>query len=257
MNADAGTRIVSVEEELALQAKAAAMLERPVGGAISLRGGIISWQGIPAKDNTLPCIVLDSVFENRWYNVPFSAENPANPVCFALAREEENLRFHEDSEIPQGSPAPVKDADPAEGSCLGCPKNAWASDPRGGRGKACSQIRRLVLAPAGAAESPQAMQEAELAILKLPVTSTRYWSAYVNQLATSAKRPVYSVVTEITTEPHPKHQFHVYFNMVRVLPTEMIEALRAKILVAEKLLMAPYAIQQNAAQPATPASKKY
>ena len=252
---EAGTRIVSVEEELALQAKAAAMLERPVGGAISLRGGIISWQGSPAKDNILPCIVLDSVFENRYYTKPFNAENPANPVCFALSREEKDLFMHEDSEEPQGAPESTKPGDPEKGSCAGCPKGAWGSDPRGGRGKACSQIRRLVLAPASAAESPQAMQEAELAILKLPVTSTRYWAAYVNQLATGVKRPVYSVVTEITTEPHPKHQFHVYFNMAHVLPLEMIDALRAKVLVAEKLLFTPYAVQQNA-EPQAP-SKKY
>lgn len=237
---------ISVEEELALQAKVAAALERPVGGAISLRGGIISWQGIPAKGNRLPCVILDIIFENRWYTKPFNAEQPSNPSCFALAREEGKLAPHPDAEEPQGG---------KEGMCEGCPQNAWGTDPRGGRGKACSQIRRMVLMPVSALESEKAIKDSEVAILKLPVTSTRYWSAYVNQLASTVKRPVYSVVTEITTEPHPKHQFHVYFNMAQQVPNAMLGALRDKIALSENFLMAPYAVSQNAET--APASKKY
>jgi hypothetical protein len=238
---------VSVTDQLAAEARAAAMLERPVGGAISLRSGIISWQGTPVANNRLRCVVLDAIFENRWYNKPFNAEQPSNPACFAISREEETIRPHEDSEEKQGGP---------DGSCLTCPKNAWGSDPRGGRGKACSQIRRLVLIPATALESDADTVDAETAILKLPVTSTRYWAGYITQLAGVDGRPVWSVITEIYTEPHPKHQFHVYFTKVNTVPNERLEALRKKIKASENLLMAPYAASQQSA-PAAPDSKKY
>lgn len=237
---------ISVADQLAADAKAAAMLERPVGGAISLRGGVISWQGTPMKDNLLNVVVLDVVFENRWYDKPFNAEQPVNPACFALARTEDALAAHEDSEKPQGG---------QDGACATCPKNAWGSDPRGGRGKACSQIRRLVLMPAASLNSPESILEAEMAIMKLPVTSTRYWASYITQLAAAEGRPVWSVVTQISTEQHPKHQFHVHFTKLALVPFEMLEPLRKKIKSAEELLMAPYAISQQAPEQA--ASKKY
>jgi hypothetical protein len=239
----------SVTEQLANEAKAAAMLERPVGGAISLRGGQISWQGTPVAGNRLRCVILDGIFENRWYDKPFNPEQPANPACFAMAREEDDLAPHEDAENKQGGP---------EGKCEGCAKNAWGSDPRGGRGKACSQVRRLVLIPATALESDESTLDAETAIMKLPVTSTRYWAGYITQLAGIDGRPVWSVISEIYTEPHPKHQFHVYFNKVGFVPNERIESLRQKIKASENLLLAPYAkSQQSAPTPTAPASKKY
>ena len=250
--------VVSVEEELAREAKTAAALQRPTGGAISLRSGIISWQGNPVAGNRLQCVVLDSVFENRWYTRRYDSDNPSNPSCFALAREEKDLAPHEDSEMPQGSPKPsdVTNGYP-EGMCLGCPQNAWGSQIRDGvktRGKACAQIQRLVLIPISALESDKAIEDAEVAILKLPVTSVRYWSAYVNKLAATGGRTCYSVGTEIYTEMHPKHQFHVHFNMLHLVKNEMIGALRKKIKAAEPLLMAPYAASQNA-EPTTADSK--
>ena len=241
--------VVSVEEELAMQAKTAAALERPIGGAISLRAGQISWQGNPIPGNRLRCVILDAIFENRWYTKPFNAEQPSNPDCFALASEEKDLAPHEEAENPQGG---------TEGTCATCPKGAWGSDPRGGRGKACGQIRRMVLLPSSALENEKTIKDSEIAILKLPVTSTRYWAAYVNRLAAAEKRPTYAVVTEIYTEPHPKHQFHVYFNMLHAIPNEMIGALRAKIAMSKSYLLAPYAIAENAAPtPEAAKPKKY
>lgn len=242
------TAVISVEQELADQAKNAALIERPVGGAISLRGGQISWQGNPIPGNRLPCVVLDTIFENRYYDSAFNAELPTNPVCFAISRVEDKLGPHEDSEKPQGK----------DGKCEGCPKSEWGSEERrpGGRGKACSQTRRLVLMPANALGSVQDIQKSEVAILKLPVTSVRYWSAYVNQLSGTVQRPPYAVVTEIYTEPHPKHQFHLHFTMVKPISTDLIGALREKIKLAENFLLAPYAAGQNAPTE-QPVSKKY
>jgi hypothetical protein len=34
-------------------------------------------------------------------------------------------------------------------SCSNCPQNAWGSDPKGGRGKACREVRRLFVLPEG------------------------------------------------------------------------------------------------------------
>jgi hypothetical protein len=86
----------------------------------------------------------------------------------------------------------------------------------------------------------------------------RYWGAYVNQLAASKQRPAYAVATELYTEPHPKHQFHLHFNYLFSVKDEMIPAIREKIVQVDSLLMAPYAVNQNTEAPAgTPANKKF
>lgn len=227
----------ALEAELAAFAKDAAAAEAPVGAGISLRGGIIQWQGTPVPNNRLRCIVLDSVFENRMYTTKFSADNPTNPDCFALARVEADLAPHELAVNKQGGP---------EGMCAGCPMNAWKSDPDGGRGKACGEIRRLALIPATALEQESYITDAEIAILKLPVTSTRYWAAYINRLSAVLRRPPFAVVTEIYTEPHPKHQFHVHFNAVAPAPLELVAALKKKVEMAGAFLLAPYKPQTEA-----------
>lgn len=243
-----GGDVVSVADELAMEAQTRAALERPTGAAISLRAGVISWQGQPVAGNRLKGVIIDSTYENRLYTKPFNADIITPPDCFALAREESDLAPHEDAITPFG----------LYGKCLGCKYSQWGSDPRGGRGKACGNIRRLALIPETALVNEKTIRDAEVAILKTPVTSTRYWSAYVNRLSAAERRPAFSVVTEIYTEPHPKHQFHLYYNMVRFVPDELLPALRQKILLVESTLFAPYPKEtQQATQAPAEASKKY
>lgn len=231
----------ALEAELAAFAKDAAAAEAPTGAGISFRGGIIAWQGTPVPNNRLKCIVLDSVFENRWYTAKFNADNPSNPECFALARAEADLAPHELAINPQGHPETKM--------CAGCEKNAWKSDPDGGRGKACGEIRRLALIPATALEQESYITDAEIAIAKIPVTSTRYWAAYVNRLSAVLRRPSFAVVTEIYTEPHVKHQFHVHFNAIAPVPLEYIGALKKKVEMAGAFLLAPYKPQTQNEEP--------
>jgi hypothetical protein len=233
-----GSSLVSVEEELKQYAVDASAQERPIGGSISLRAGQISWQGNPVPGNRLPCVVLNWVNESRWYTDSFNPDKPSQPACYSLGTNEADMVPHESSPNPQGGKTKT---------CADCPKNEWGSDPRGGRGKACSQIRRLALMPSTAIESDSSIQNSEIAILKLPVTSIRYWGAYVNRLSAVLRRPPFAVVTEVYTEPHPKHQFHVHFNPLANVPNERIEAVKQKREMAVSYLMAPYSTD-NAAE---------
>ena len=58
-------------------------------------------------------------------------------------------------------------------TCKGCPMNVWASDPAGGRGKACKERRRLLLILDGF-QSP--------VIFSLPPTSVRQFDMFASGL---------------------------------------------------------------------------
>lgn len=60
------------------------------------------------------------------------------------------------------------------GDCVTCPYNQWGSDEKGGRGKACKEMRRLLIA------SPR---WAAPIMLILPPTSTKAWDMYASGLA--------------------------------------------------------------------------
>ena len=243
----------ALEAELAKYAQDASALEKPIGGAISFRAGQISWQGNPVPNNKLPCVVIGFINENRWYDKPFDSDHPANPACFAIGETEESMAPHEDSEKPQGGP---------DKKCAGCPKSAWGSGMKNGlatKGKACSEMRRLALIPATALTTHDAILASEIAIAKLPVTSVRFWSAYVNRLSSVLKRPPFGVFTEISTEPHPKHQFHVHFNAINNVPLELMASVMKKREMAQAYLDAPYTSDGAAAEedPKAKSPKKF
>jgi hypothetical protein len=161
------------------------------------------------------------------------------------------MRAHDASTEPQNGPG---------GECKTCPKAAWGSAIKNGvpsRGKACAESRRLALIPHTALESTESILGAEIAIAKLPVTSIRFWSAYVNRLSSVLKRPPFAVITEISTEPHPKHQFHVHFNATGNVPNELIGAMKQKRGMADAYLNSPYTTDNAVADEVQAGPKKF
>jgi hypothetical protein len=216
-------------EELAAEAKAAAAVERPRISRISLRGGIMAYEGREVPDNTLPSVILSMVYERTYYTKPYDENNPANPECFALSESEAALVPHEVVINKQHA------------TCAGCPKNEWGSDPRGGRGKACKERRRLVLLPTSALEDPEEVKKAELALLSLPVMSVKNYSSYVNILNSTVKLPPYSVVTDISVKPDRKSQFVVNFTpKAAIADADTLRAVRAKREEAVKVALTPF-----------------
>jgi len=211
------TAVMSWQDELALMAVATAEAEKPSGNWVSFRHGRLTIGGNPMKDDKVKCVVINSVFENQWYKEKYDADNPQSPSCYAIAESDDDLKPHKDSGEPQAA------------SCSECPKNLWGSDPGGGKGKACKNVRRLAMISATDAQSPDVIQKADVAIAKLPVTSVANWSTYANQIANVLKLPPLAVITEMSVESNAKTQFQVNFALIdKVNDGALIQALLGK-----------------------------
>lgn len=211
------TGVVSWQDQLAQMAIATAEAEKPSGNWVSFKGGRLTIGGQSMKDDKVKCIVINSVFENQWYKSKYDPDNPASPSCYAIADLEDDLKPHPDSEAPQ-SP-----------TCAECPKNVWGSDPGGGKGKACKNVRRIGLIADNDAANPQSVQKADVAVAKLPVTSVGNWSTYANQIANVLKLPPLAVITEMSVTPNNKTIFQVDFELVdKINDGPVIQALLTK-----------------------------
>lgn len=238
-----GGAVVVWQEQMAAAAKAQASKEQVTGSfkSVNTRGGILSVDDTPIKNNELRCIVLASAFENQHYTGPFNPNELTVPACFALSLDGEGMAPHENSQ------------EPACESCDACEMNVMGSADTG-RGKACKNIRRLLLVTEDALESPEAMAEAEARMLKVPVTSVKNWSKYVNKLAEDVERPSWGVVTLVSVVPDAKTQFKVLFSMEELIEFDQAtyDAMQNKIADLEKEIVAPYAVpteEQPAAKP--------
>ena len=228
---------------LAAEAKDVAAKERPSVSKLSLRAGMLSLGGQPIKGNVLPVIVMVAAHRNTYYDKPFDPNNLANPVCFALSLSGDDMEAHDnvpDENVPGDDAEKPRDAMRPRG-CEGCAMHAWGSDPKGGRGKACKETRRIIVLPADAATSAEAVAAAEMAVVDIPVTSGKNYSNFVNALAATANVPPWAAITQLSTQPDAKTQFKVTFTPTEVIQDEaVLEALHAKMEQAQRLALLPY-----------------
>lgn len=219
---------IAWEERLARDAQNVAQTEKPKLANISLRAGIMQYQGIAVPGNKLPCVILGSAFIHRWYKDAFDPNNPASPECFALSLTGENMVPHEDSK------------DQKSATCDECEYFKWGSDRKGGRGKDCKAGRRFTILPAAAIKEGGA-KKAEMAMLTLPVTSVRNWANYVNRIASEYHRPPYAMLTEISVVADAKTQFQVKFEAMGIVEDQQtLQELVERIELSEKILMTPF-----------------
>lgn len=233
-----GTEVANWQAELAKMAVAVADAEKPSGMWVSFQGGRLKIGGTPMKDDKAKIVVVNSVFENQLYEGKYDPDNPQSPVCYALADTEDDLKPHKDSEKPQAK------------TCAECPHNVWGSDPGGGRGKACKNVRRLAII---SADDLDKVPKADVAIAKLPVTSVANWSSYANQIANVLKVPPLAVITEISVEPNAKTIFQVNFALMdKITDGAVIQALLNKRKDTMEMIFSGY--EKNTPKPAGQAS---
>jgi hypothetical protein len=241
----ANTLPVKWDEELAKHATAIAATERPKLSKISLRAGIMSYQGIAIPGNKLDCIIMGSAFEHRWYEKEFDPNNPANPACFALSLTGEDMQPHEDSR------------DPKSETCEACENFKWGSDRKGGRGKDCKAGRRFTLLPADAVKQG-GVKKAEMASLTCPVTSVRNWANYVNRIASEYRRPPWAMLTCISVVPNVKTQFEVKFEALGVVEDpQALSDLMSRMDMSTTVLLAPYEASESVEKPTNSKTAKY
>lgn len=242
-----GTAVVSWKDKMAAITARAAQSEAPKGGFLSFKGGNMMYDDQMIPNNKMEVIVVDFLLENAIFREKYNPLKTTSPMCYAFGRVEEDLQPHENSEEPQA------------GSCAECPHNEWGSDPDGGRGKACKNSRRIAIIDADvlkAADPIEAIRKANVVMCKIPVTSIKNFSQYVNQCAKVLEQPTFGVITELSTKPHPTSLFQVHWKILdQIKNDDLLQALLAKSLATEKQLSQPYPANEEAE--AKPASKKY
>lgn len=215
----ARTDVVSYEDQLAAMALENVKAEQSTMGAtfLSTKGGQLAYRGEVLAGNKLQCVILAAPIERLYYDTRYDPTKIVPPTCFAIASVATGIKPIATIENPQHT------------SCDGCPKNEWGSATNGGKGKACRETRRLLVVPIDAVGTADAVDAAEVASFRPPVTSIKAYTTYVQTIATTMKRPPLGVVTEIVVVPDPKTQFKVTFSFVKAIEDQsVIQALIAR-----------------------------
>jgi hypothetical protein len=230
--------------ELAREAKDAAAEERPSISKLSTAGGMLRYGGNQVPNNSLDVIILAAVHRNVYYEGRYNPNDIKNPNCFSLSDSGDDMTPHENVTAPMNP------------TCKGCKFDEWKSDPNGGKGKACKQSRRLIIIPAGAAESVEAVQKAEMAILDLPVTSAKNYANFVNGLNATAQVPPWAAVANVTVVPDPKTQFSVKLTPLRIAGDgDVLKALKKRVDDAIRIGLTPYDETSETNSAVTPEQK--
>lgn len=250
------TSVANYDEQLAALMQQDVETEKSIssgGKFISTKGGQLSYDGNLMKDNEMYVVIVDHIFENAYYEGRYNPDNPQPPTCFAFGRSEKDL-------IPHVN---VIDADqnPCD-SCAGCPMNEWGSD---GRGKACKNVRRLAVIPAGHVNNKtdelelyddDHFKSADVAYLKLPVTSTKGFSTYIKQVAQAYNKPVLGVITRVYCTPDDKTQYKVNFEAIDEVPTELLGVLMQRRSMVMEEIDFPYSLEERDPAPAKGKGRK-
>lgn len=235
------------DERLAQIAKNATQAVSKVGSAgnfISLKGGNLTYQSAAIPGNTMRVIIIDAICENQFYIGAFDPEGFASPACYAFGRDPGAM-----------APNPEHVASPINATCKGCPNNEWGSADVG-RGKACKEVFRLAMITEAGMED---IEKAEVAFMKVPVTSAKHWAGYVRDLAAVYKRSALVFVTEVSlvrgaNDPLPG--WHVEFKMVEPIDTaEAFEALLKRYEDVSKTIEFPYPKAEDRPKPAPKAAR--
>lgn len=244
------TAIVDWEAEMAAQADIAAAAQRAASGGgafFSIKAGQLSFGGEPMPGNMMACVILADTIENSYFDGPYDPNTPASPKCFAFAHDEADLEPHE-----------AVDADPyferQNATCAGCPQNEWGSAETG-KGKACKNVMRLALIPAGTYKAkggrgggfdlelwddPELFASSEVCYLKVPVMSVRNYSTYVKMLASDVRRPPWGVITNVVVVPDTRSQFRVEFEVLDSLSGNLLGVVMPRHTKADAEIMFPY-----------------
>ena len=193
----------------------------------------------PVDGNELNVVVLAFIHENQKYDGIYNPDVVNVPTCYAFGHNDDEMKPHE--------AAPDKQAE----LCAGCWANEYGSADIG-KGKACKNVRRLVVITQEEAETVEGIENAEPRMLKLPVMSVKNWSTYVlNTLNETLHRPCYGVVTTVKVVPDAKSQFRVQFKFDSLVDfdEELYEAMKAKVKEAEGSIGNAYPIFEEEEKP--------
>ena len=231
--------------EFAKSAANQAAAERPDTKFISFKSGVLSYNDTPAPGTAIKCVIIGACFENTYYAGKYDPKKLKSPDCWAIG-------FDETALIPGRSNRGEEAlTDAQDEKCDGCWANEWESADEG-KGKACKNSRRLaVVFP------PELGLGSDVLYARIPVTSVKNWSKYVNQIASVIKRPTWAVITEIKVVPDMKSQFQVLFSFVGMLDEVELEGAHKlyESLVGDSQMLFGYPKNQEEQEAPAPAAK--
>lgn len=251
---------VDWEAQMANLAGAYKSAEANTGGGafLSIRAGVLSFDGAPVPGNNIDAVVLEAIHENAYYAEDFDADNLKPPVCFAYSDSRDTLKPGEDAALLETRMKPHPDSsEPQHETCKGCPQNEfWTADK--GKGKACKNIRKLVLLHSDYLKKPDSIEAAPLIQLKVPVTSCGGWAGHVKKIANVLEKPPFAVVTNIAVFPDPKKQVVVKFDVKSEIPKAILGPVFLRHKEGYALLTVPYQADsgEKGGSGKRPASKK-
>ena len=230
-------------EEAAAAAKRAAEIEKNEGGGkfFSMKAGQLKFDDVALPGNMMAVVIVAAAHENVYYREKYDPDNKTPPTCFAFWKE------GMDHDVKEMGPPEIVDTEKKDGKlvferqadeCEGCWANEWGSADTG-KGKACSNRRRLAVIPAGTFvslgknkgfelkmfEDVDDFKKSDLAYLKLPVMSVKNYSAYVREVTEQLDKPLWAVFTQISVEPDDRSQFKVTFELIDEVPDEFMDVI--------------------------------
>lgn len=152
-------------------------IRMPAGGGLTFEVADENGNVVPVQE--IRGVIIGHFPFKAWWKKLFeekTEEDDKRPDCYSA-----------DGITGTGCPA---EGIPAGQQCATCPKNAWGSDRRGGRGKDCNDKIRIYI-----------LREGEVfpVFMDLPATSHSNFKDYVKRLTNRLKH-YYSVVTSIKLE---------------------------------------------------------
>ena len=252
----ASRAVVPWEAEMAKRAAKSAKQEVPMsfGKRISISGGQMSIDGEPVPDNELRVVVLAVLHENQRYVTNYRQGVPTVPECYAFndpkdedSKPEETMHAHDNADNPQGQDDPDQPGI-VNGKCSDCWANVMGTADVG-RGKACKNIRRVMVIMGDDTVDAATLEEAEMRQLSLPVMSTNNWSKFVNKVADEMSRDPSGVIATVRVVPDKKAQFVVEWEFEELVNFDQAlwDAMEKKRADAMRDLSSPYPSQADLA----------
>jgi len=222
-----------------------AEVEAPSGGFISFKSGRLNIGDQVMPGDKIECIVVDYLLHNKYFNTPYNPKVQSSPGCYAFAREEENMEPSDGAEDPQAD------------HCAECPMNEWESAGNGGRGKACTNSRRLWVLPASVVNGPDKVRVTDFLQCDMPATSIKNFSKFANDCAASGNAP-FQFIVEMSVKPHPTSLFQVHFKALEQIKDEaVLEALATRNWKRSQDAFPVYPTKEELAEKAAGGSAKY
>jgi len=185
-----------LERQLMEQAEQEAEKTQSGGGQyLSIKGKSFVFQGADLGEE-LEVVIIDWTNEKAYFDVPYNADDPSAPACWALGDVKPQDLIPSDVSVKKQSE-----------DCGSCWANAWGSSENG-RGKACRDARRLALISSAQLDDP--LEDIEVVFLRTPPTSCRNFDKFANGVRKVLKRPTHGIISTIRFDEEADYEMLLF-----------------------------------------------